>query len=336
MTKPTTEQWRDLHSAFREYCGLAPWRWLEDKDVLAVEHPTDEYTGYCIVLGNAGYEYGFAVYIGDEGLSAYLAVMTDEVSPESLDALAQMNALSALLADREDLDGTDRAIVRKLGLKYRGRGNWPLFRSTSPGLAPWRLDADEAVFLTLAIRNAINMASRIARGELSPYSEDDPSLILTRVFGDGAWRDEWRLLRPPGPPGPVAAYGDPDRLRRLAGSKPVEPTGWELSIFHIPTAVQDRKGTRPYLPTAILAVDRSSGLVLSANALGAAPSVAERQEHLVGLLEDADAAPSEIVADTQATARLVESIAGPLGIRLSTGATPALDEAREALIAYME
>ena len=336
MTEPTTEQWRDLHRSFREFCQLAPWRWLDDADVLAIEHRSGEYTGYCAVLGSAGREYGLAVFVGDEGLSGYMALMTDEVVSESMDAFLRMNALSAILADRGDLDGTDRAIVRTLGLKYRGRGSWPLFRSTTPGFAPWHLDADQAAFLTTAIRNVVDIVSRIARDELVLYSDADPSLILTRVFGDRAWQDEWRLFRPPPPPAPVPAYSDSERLRRLAQSKPIGSWVWELGIFHIPTPIQERKGMRPYLPTMILTVDRETGLILGTKALGAAPSVTERQDLLVEMLETAEMAPSEIVVDAETTARLIDSITGPLGIRLSTGTTAALDEAKENLMTFID
>ena len=336
MTEPTTEQWRDLHRSFREFCQLAPWRWLDDTDVLAVEHPSGEYTGYCTVLGSAGREYGLAVFVGDEGLSGYMALMTEEVVPDSMHAFVSMNALSAILADREDMDGKDRAIVRGLGLKYRGRGSWPHFRSATPGFVPWYLDADQAAFLTTAVRNVVDVVSRIASDELVPYSDADPSLILTRVFRDCAWQDEWRLFRPPPPPAPVPAYRDSERLRRLAQSKPIGSSVWELGIIHLPTPVQERKGMRPYLPIVILAVDRETGLILGTKALGVAPSVTERQDLLVEVLETAEMAPSEIVVDTETTARLIDSITGPLGIRLSTGTMAALDEAKEDLMTFID
>ena len=335
MTEPTTEQWRDLHTSFREFCLATPWRWLDDTDPLAIEHPTGDYTGYCAVMGSAGYEYGLAVLVGDEGLSAYMALMTDEIEPESTDALVRMNALSAILADREDLDARDRATIRELGLRYRGRGRWPLFRDTTPGYAPWYLDADGAAFLTTAIGNVMDVVSRVASRELALYVENDPSLILTRVFRDGAWHDEWRPFKPPAPPATLPAYPDPERLRQMAQSHPMGQSVWELTIFLLPTATQDKRGTRPYFPTVFLAVDGDTGLILSTTALGASPTVADRQGLLVELLETADMLPLEIVVDTPTTARLVKPITDVVGVRLSTGTTLALDEAKDALMAYM-
>ena len=335
MTEPTMQQWRDLHLSFREFCRITPWRWLNDTDVLAIEHPSGEYTGYCAVMGSAGYEYGVTVFVGHEGLSGYMALMTDEVEPESPDAFVRMKSLSAVLADRESLDATDRATIRRLGLRYRGRGRWPLFRSTAPGFAPWYLDASQTVFLTAAIGNVIDIASRMAGGELALYSDADPSLILTRVLKDGAWRDEWKLFKPSPPPAPVPAYPDPERLHRLAQSKPLGSRVWELSIFYLLSPIQE-KGTRPYLPTMTLAVDRDSGFIVHTEILGAGPSVTERQAVLVGLLETADMLPAEIVADTETTARLTDSITGLLGIRLAVDTTPALDEAKDALTTFID
>ncbi len=73
---------------------------------------------------------------------------------------------------------------------------------------------------------------------------------------------------------------------------------------------------RPYLPTMILTVDRETGLIPGTQALGAAPSVTERQDLLVEMLETAEMAPSEIVVDTETTARLIDSITQILHLTL--------------------
>ena len=152
MTEPTAEQWLELHEAFREYCSLYPWAYFNDTDLVAVEIPDSEERGYCVVLGSGGIERGLAVYRGDQGLVAFLAMMTGAVDPGSLDALNITNAVSATLCDREELDKKDRDTIRSLGLRYRGRGRWPLFQAYEPGYFPWRVNADEAVFLATALR----------------------------------------------------------------------------------------------------------------------------------------------------------------------------------------
>ena len=199
MPEPSNEQWLDLYQAFREYCESAPWEWLDNSDVVAVEHPSGEYKGYCVVLGDGGIEYGLAVYNGDEGLAHYLELMAGELGGETPEVLDTVDALSALLADREVLSTTDRDIIRNLGLRYRGRGKWPIFRSIKPGYAPWRPEADEAVFLTQALRVIMGVAARVETGELALYLDESPDLILTQVLRQGEWYDQWETLTPPPP-----------------------------------------------------------------------------------------------------------------------------------------
>ena len=336
MAEPTTEQWLDLHKAFLDYCAATPWQWLGDADVVAVENPSGEYKGYCAVMGSGEMEYGLAVYIGDEGLASYLALMTEEVEPESLETFFTMRALSAMLADREDLETADRAVIRDLGLRYRGRGKWPLFRSTIPGYMPWYLNSEETEFLTTALRNVTDIASRVAGGEQVLYAESDPSLILTLVFRDGEWQDQREAFMPPRPAEPVPDYPDPERLHRLAQSKTRRSLVWELSVFYLQTPIQEVRGERPYFPTMVLVVDRGSSLILGTESLGAIPSTTQRQGALVRLLEKSSILPSEMVVDSASTANLVESVTRPLGVKLSVGATPALNDVRESLMTFFD
>ena len=335
MAEPSVEEWRDLHEAFKEYCRVKPWLLLADDDVVAIEHPSKGYKGYCAAMGNAGMEFGLAVYLGDEGLASYMSLMTGEIDPESLSGIESMRSLSAMLVDREDLSNRDRAVIRDLGLRYRGRGRWPKFRSMVPGYAPWLLDSEEAVFLAVALRKIVDVTSRVVGDELDLYREDEPGLVLTLVFRDGEWRDEWEILRPPGPPEAGEGYPDLERLERIARSGSNRLGTWELSKFYLHTAFQEKRGDRPYFPMVVLVVDRVSSFVVGTSMLGEAPSALEQQEVLVDALDEAPELPSELVVDSANTARLVESIASALEIELSVGPTPGLDEAKAALMGYM-
>ena len=123
MAVPTRKQLRELHSAFGRYFDAKPWEALDDLDVVAVEHPSGRYTGYCSVLGSAYREYGLAVFMGDEGLAGYLDLVNDEVEPESSEGFDRMNALLAVRGDRENLSEIERAAMRRAGLALQGKGH---------------------------------------------------------------------------------------------------------------------------------------------------------------------------------------------------------------------
>ena len=324
---PTTDEWRELYTAFADFCGSGPWRFLEDRDVVIIEGDLRGEQGYAIVTGAAGITHGLALYLGDGGLAAYRATMSAEVEPESDDAFDMLNALWAVRADREELLSADRAVIRTLGLRFRGRGAWPLFRRLMPGYAPWHIDTDEAVFLTRALRAVTGMVAVAARSG-PPGGPTLPGVTPAWQLLDGAKRGGTGQRDAPHP------ESDPSnelRLRRLAASRARSNSVWEVGSFYLHAAVQERRSDRPYYPTVVLAVDGRSGLVLGAEILGERPSAAERRECLVDLLERAEGLPAEIVVESPESARLVDPIAKGLGIRLSIGGTPALAEARDDL-----
>ena len=336
MPEPSDEQWLDLHMAFREYCEAKPWEWLDDSNIVTIEHPGWNYKGHAAVLGSGGIEFGLGVYRGDEGLAGYLGSVTGAFDTESSEVLDITNAVSALLADRELLPKEDRDVIRSLGLRYRGRGSWPLFQSAEPGYLPWRLNSDDAAVLAVSLRCMTDLAELVRTGKESlDDSMDDSSLFLTRTFRNGAWINRWEQVISPVPP-PVLDYPDLERLRQLAESKPRESETWELSIFYLHVPVREQRGARPHFPVMAMLVHSEFGYLVQSPFMRPDPSDTDRQELLVEALEALPALPSEIVVNAPRLTKLVESVTSPLGIALSVDETPALWAAQEELLDTLE
>lgn len=333
MANPTDEQWLDLFVAFEEYCFAHPWTWMSNADVIAIEHPSSREMGYSVAMGNAGYEFGLALYTGDAGLASYITHMTEEADPDSEDVLAQTSAVSAMLGTREDLDAPDRAVLRRIGIPYGKNDRCPFFRSVKPGLMPWYIDGDEAEFMTAALTNVLNVALRVREGKLDVHAGDEPGALLTRVFRDGEWRDEWRTMKPP-PLELVPAYPDMDRLARIARQSTRMEMTWELGTFYLPTPIAEKKGVRPYLPLGILTVETQSMFILGMKMFPPTASTAERQDALVEAIEAIGFLPAALAVDSTRTARLVESVTAYLGIDLSVGVTSAFLDVRDELRAF--
>lgn len=227
-TEPTSEQWLALHHAFRRYCEARPWERLTSEDVVVVNDPLGHFKGYCVALGDGGVAHGLGVYLGDRGLLNYLATMTSEQEPDGVEALERGLALTAILGGLEELGGGERKAMRDLGLGYRGRGRWPVFRSVIPGHWPWYLSADEARFLTIALDNVRDVADRMWQGTLDLYAGRDPNGVLTRSLRGDVWRDEWEVLRPPALPAEEQRV-DTDRLGSISVSASVGSAVWEVT-----------------------------------------------------------------------------------------------------------
>jgi hypothetical protein len=140
MAQPSLEQWRTLYEAAAAYRGRAPWQTFTDADLFAVEDPETGEVGYCSVLGAGGQEFGLSVFPGRGGLFSLLELSLSEGEPE-LDTMTSLHTFGLDYSDREVLQKYDLDVIRALGLRFRGRGAWPWFRSLVPGYAPWRRTA---------------------------------------------------------------------------------------------------------------------------------------------------------------------------------------------------
>ena len=167
---------------------------------------------------------------------------------------------------------------------------------------------------------------------LDLYAGRDPSEVLTRSLRGDVWRDEWGMLRPPALP--VEEHRvDADRLRTISGSASIGSVVWEVTASYIPTGVQDARGDRPYLPTLVMVVERSSGLILTVRMLRRVPTAAEKQEPVLELLERTDRLPGAVVCDREDAAYMLKPITRALGIGLYVGPTPELDLIKDDLLA---
>ena len=121
------EQWEELYDWAVEFKKLACWNWMYDVDVFGVVNPETGEIGYCSVLGNLGEVFALNVYPGSEGLASWRLLyenadrMPDLDPTESQEIFTSQQCLSMSYEDRAELDKRDLELIRKLGLKFRGR-----------------------------------------------------------------------------------------------------------------------------------------------------------------------------------------------------------------------
>ncbi len=306
---------------------------MENGDLFALENPFNGETGYCSVLGNGGQEFGLVLFLGAKGFDAYQRLMMDESETVSLEAGLDICALSVLFVNRGELASPDMAVIRSLGVSFRGKNAWPLFRSQLPGYLPWYLEKEETLFLTSAIQQTINVAVRVRDNDLDLFAGCDEDLILTRYFYEGQWLDEWRKPRA-AEEAIVSIPLDRERLRRLYDAAGKKSGSWELDLFILPAAIDSGNG-RPYYPNCILAVERNQGLIVGTDLLGPGLSHEEKQEAFIRLLEKATPIPQEIHVGSKEVKQLIEPVAGELGISIRIAPLRLLERARRSLFEHV-
>lgn len=261
--------WKNLYSAAHEFRALRPWERLDATDLICVRDPLTGGTGFGACMGSGGSLFGLCLYRGTEGFGIYRRLMEGDVNLQRDDFYAMQNCLKLELGPRSELEPNDLAVIRQLGVTFKGKDSWPEFRSLIPGYAPWFLTEAEARFLTLALTVVCYHSARVDRGDVGESLRDGECLTYTpvneaRTKYDVRW-EPWPVgaAKPIAPPVLNLARINALRLKKLKADTP-----WEADVFYLPSQILDRE--RPYFVRLRVVCHQSSG-----HAFGGEPSMPE-------------------------------------------------------------
>ncbi|MCL6636230.1 MAG: hypothetical protein K6T29_10795 [Peptococcaceae bacterium] len=221
---------------------------MYDDALFAVEDPDTGQIGYCSVMGALGEFHGLVIFPGEAGWRSLQLLRDDDDSYHAEEQ--RMFGQCALIASFEssrDVTKQDRAILKPLGLRFRGEHAWPVFRSHRPGYLPWYLTQDKAKFLTVALSQATVVASWVREQPDLPEPAHPNQVLIRKRVKDGVsyiWIDEW--TEPPQIP--LSEFEIPPFhvdeaiLKHIRRQEPRKGE-WEVDIFYAPFAVE--KGERP-------------------------------------------------------------------------------------------
>ena len=339
-SSPSSQEWQALYQVAVAFRDLAPWEWMYDSDLFGVQDPTTGEIGYCCVMGNLGEHFALGVYLGSEGLAGYRKIESGELDPPDVTALLHyQKCLMASFEDRKELDRQDLGVIKALGLKFRGRSAWPLFRSYLPDYHPWFVTAEEARFLTVALEQAIDVAQRFGEDAnlLVPPREGQYLVRVAQPDQAGRWADRWLAPAPLPEPAAMVPPVDELRIQRITQAITARQGVWEADFFLAPTPIQESKGQRPDYPYTFLWVDRRSGMVLPPHLAAPDRRAAEFPQHFLTLVEQAATLPQEVCVVSQEARELLEPITSRLGVKLRRSQRlGALEAARDSLMDFLD
>ncbi len=337
---PQLDEWRALYEAALRIKEIAPWKWMTEDQVFGVQSPQTSELGFVSVMGMLGEHYAIAVYLGPKELYDFLDMVRSGPSarPERVLEIAQ---LQASFEDRGMLQDEDRAVIKQLGLKFRGANAWPLFRDYRQGFFPWFLNADQVRFLTHVLEQTLDVTQRLKQDSSLLDAPNNVSYLVRvpcQQEGGLVWEDQVMEVMPPEPV-PISLVMDMDALKKLKRLTKRQ-AAIELDFFMLPSPIQENKGQRPVFPYNLLLVDAHSGMVLGHEMMlptpsleamwGQIPATAVRQLARLGFV------PQEVRVRPGMMAQLLEPVAKEVGFRLrQSPVLPNLDQAKESLFQFL-
>lgn len=332
------DTWRQLYALARQVESLAPWTWMEEIDIFGVEMPGAGPVVFVSVMGAIAQHFAVAVYPDVAAITAFWALQHDEdVEPERVLEIPQ---LQLSFENRDHLQTEDRRILKQLGLSFKGKHAWPLFRSYRPGFVPWFLESDEAETLRVALDQLLAVAPTF-RDDPAAVEPPDPFTYLIRInrsaSAGAGWTDELRKVPPVEIPIPRVLL-NADQVRQCHALPKVQK-GIELDFFLMPAPIREGKD-RPFYPYVLLLVESESGAIVGQDLLTVDESIGEMWSRvpskLVDQLKTVGVRPARLIVLPGRMEAIMRPVAEVLGIELRVHRRlGSLDPAKKGLIEFL-
>ncbi|UOE75105.1 plasmid pRiA4b ORF-3 family protein [Parageobacillus thermoglucosidasius] len=291
--------WRALLEKAVALKLLAPWQWMDDDEIFLVIDPETNERLYCSVIGALGQEHGMVVYIGEQGYES-LRHLFERSYPKE-DPVYTQRAVLISFVDRNELSKEDYELLRSQGMTFRGKKQWPQFRSFIPGYYPWTISEEEAKLVTTALDQALDVAQRVKEGELSlPVFPQDVKMFARvgeKMDGTVIWRDDAVLLSELEGEKKTPTYEllvEPKLMKMVKKIGQVYYGSIEFDAGYINKPVQEKRGERPYFPIFVLAVDVNTGFIIHSDMLPIENVVMRVQKSFLDMLLRIGKIPREI------------------------------------------
>lgn len=262
-SEPDTALYQSIYLLADEIRKLAPWEWMYETDLFGVRIPGTDRIYFISIMGANGEFLALSAYKGYQGLFQFLELLDnpDSMPPETLFTIPH---LMLSFMDREALSDKHLAAIKKSGVKFRGRGNWPLLEDIQPAFIPVLPEGEALSDIPYILEQVVEVAHRALKDSdflLSNQEIYDQILIRTPPTGKkgASWKDVYETLDPENTKEHYKLTYRPQDLDKVA-QLPEASVVMQLDLVLLPNPVMER-GKRGYFPFALLFADKGRGVV---------------------------------------------------------------------------
>lgn len=338
--RANAEDCRELFQLMKMIRDLAPWDWMEETDLFGLKHPDTDDIAFISVMGSAGEYLSIAAYLGVRGLFTFYE-MQKQGPYINRELVLNTPQIHASFENRSDLTDYDYQLIKSLGLKFRGRYQWPQFRSFRPGYVPWNIDVAEAKFLAYVLQQII---------EFTPQIRDNPRIINTRrrnavvvrvpeKRGDQlVWKNETHTFKRPAQT-PIKLAFDETLVDELEALEYYDGV-FEMDVFMYPAPIGE-EGKRPIFPYVFSMVDANHDQIICNTMVQPLPSIEDMWSQMPNVfaqeLINFGAVPRIIRLSDPFAFEVFRPLGKALGIKMRrANYLPVMEQTKAGLFRYMQ
>jgi hypothetical protein len=268
VPRVAAETWKELFLAGEGFRGLAPWKWMDDSQLVGLRDPKSREVLLGSILGRLGQVFALVVYRNDAGRRWVLeTILNQGGGVEEEDALYKQDAIKLEFVLKRELAKDDKAGLTTAGFTPASKVGrvWPVARSFTPGGYPWHVTQEEAETLAWALPRVLAVA-RLAqkKPDLWEWHGDGEVAFIPGNFDPAqdeltADQIDWQPMIPPPEPEPTKVSVDDEAIIELLNLGQAKGFQLEVDVSYSTMAVAGID--RPRFPKLVMAVDRNSGFV---------------------------------------------------------------------------
>lgn len=260
----TINEWSELYEIALRIKEMKPWEKLYDLDLITIIFDENSEPVMCSIMGKGGDFYGIGVYIGLQAIHDFFLMLESEKMPPD-QKIRYQRCIMCNFGDREELRKDEYEIIKKLGLKFRGRNNWIYFRVFDPIYAPYMPDKNDVLQMT-KILNQLYFALEALNNGFKVNFEKGKTLLRKFDKESNSWINQEFPVIIPKADYPVPLINDEILIKRLRTQK-ANKAILDLDIVHLNSIINDKKYDKPLAMRMCIMSDRKTGMVLSQHVL---------------------------------------------------------------------
>ncbi len=257
--------WTEVYKLAIQFKESKCWKWLYDSDIMYYRDQKTGYFGLMSIMGFLGEFIGIAFYYDEVGMKSYFNLEYSECtikSVEACDIALDQQYLLLKFGDRRDTRPQERELFSILNLKFRGSGNYLLFRKKLPGTALWYLNKQELEIMKRVLETTLIFIAFLENNpEIIKEMRSQPNRIpdISNIGRNNPTQYNWfdltgfHFTR-------TLENTFPNNLA-LESYEQLQ-AGWIIEEFYIPSAIKDKNDIIPYYFKIVLIMDAQSGIIL--------------------------------------------------------------------------
>lgn len=340
ITEVPVEQLRALFHAAQRFCQLAPWTFIGDDQVFGVVNPANGEKAYLTVMGSMGEYFALGVYPGAEGFRSLSRLFDEENEEDPEESIYQQHCLICAFENEEDLDPDDLALIKHVGVPFKGENAFPNFRSYLPGYMPWVPAAADVQLLQVALEQATWVAEQLLQNPalLSETGQGLEKVYFRVPFANGT--QDWKSEILPAdnridlsPPQLSIPLGEVASLKQLKRSDAI----WLFEQLYLNMPSMDPGEERPFFPKAIVLLDIENQTMAGVEVVKPSEADDSILDTMITAFRDNGALPGQIVVASREHYILLKSFCKAINVDLYLDAEmQVISELREAIMEMME